>query len=373
MLLFYYHVGTSPLSNGANEFYLAFSANARQDIYPKHLALYVTTAEPDTVQFYVYTLSSNNSYTVTQDKPATISFRYDEYSCQESLIAEDKGIYVKAEPGKTVSVFGHTLATLSAEGFLALPYRQYPISQYTYYSMSVALTPIKMAQGFALIVACEDSTVVSTLTHTVTLKRLQTYLFRQNSDITGLQFQSNKPIAFLSGHECGDSWYAQNCTLTHCCGPLVEMIPSTNVWGKTFLAASIPGNINFGFWGIYRIMAAEDNTKVVMSCTVNQTHFHTIATAGSTYDINAARDDTCVIVSDKPVLVAEFGNTFMMTVPATENYQNAFSFYVMDNNHDSVHYITLSMLPSAVTDPREVKIYLNHVRLIFMDLPSNEW
>ena len=348
-------------TNGGSEFYLAFSANSRQSSDSSvKLYLYVTTEELDTVHFTVNTLMENKTHEVSPGEATIVELNYNRYSCQNELIIENRGIQVKVESNKRISVYAVNYEEFAAEAFVVLPYQRYAVPQYIYYSMSVPLTPMETAQGFALIVACEDSTVVSTPTHTVTLNRLQTYLFRDNNDITGIQFQSNKLISFFSGHECGDASFFPPCFYYHCCGPLVEMIPPTIAWGNTFLTASIPYQERSDFSGMYRVLAAFDDTHLQIDCITGHKSSKALA-EGSIFKFDAVIGDACVIRADKPILLVEFGNAYMFVIPPVQLYLNEYSFYVVPS---SQNYITIAMLAATGVSPETTHIHIDNQTLV---------
>jgi len=348
-----------PTTNGANEFYLAFSANARAPLTsPEPLSIYVTTAEPDLVNFTIKTFFEKKTYSVSPYQVTLVTLDYDTYSCQTEFTVETKGIHIKADLNKTISVYPVNYRPNAAEAYLALPCQQFPVSQYIYYSMSVApMTTFTSALGFALIVACEDSTEVTTRTHEIHLNRLETFLFRDNDDITGMRFETNRPIVLLSGHECGVVSYSSSCHY-HCCGPFVEQILPVVTWGTVFLTASLPCT---GYYcnTMYRLLAAYDDTHVQMNCSHSLPYVATLQREIK-QDIYGIQYDTCVILTDKPVLVAEFGNTFMLTVPSVELYLNTYSFYVKSSDG----YITVAMLTGNGIDPKTIEMYLDDKRLV---------
>ena len=352
-----------PSTNGANEFYLGFSANGRTSSDPAYLYIYVTTAERNSVHFYVNTLTQNQTYKVSPGQATLITLDYNDYSCQIERSKEFKGIYIKAESNKNISAYAVNYRDYAAEAYVALSCQQFPVSKYVYYSMSTptATSTYSLAQGFALIVACEDTTEVSTPTHAISLNRLQTYLLRDNDDITGIRFESNKPIVLLSGHECGGAGYLPNCFYAICCGPLVEQIPPTVSWGTVFLTASMKMPSYASYKTKYRILAAHDNTYVQMSCSISPFYSTTLVSRGSKQeiDIHALDTDACIIFSDKPILVAEFGRTFMFTIPPIELYLNTYSFYVKAKDS----YITIAMLAGTGISPQGTVIYLDDKRL----------
>ena len=53
-----------------------------------------------------------------------------------------------------------------------------------------------------LIVGCESDTIVKVGQLTVTLNEMETYIHSDSRGLTGKKVVSNKPISFISGHQC---------------------------------------------------------------------------------------------------------------------------------------------------------------------------
>ena len=70
-------------------------------------------------------------------------------------------------------------------------------------------------------------TIQNDRVETLVLNRMQTLYISSLDDLTGSRVVSNKPIAFISGHECGT---LPNNVLF--CDQLVEQIPPTSTWGR---------------------------------------------------------------------------------------------------------------------------------------------
>ena len=149
-----------------------------------------------------------------------------------SKTERNKGVHVKAEGDKLLTVYGINDAARSTDAFLALPCHQYVnTSRYKYFvfSTSAVGTSIPFQSRF-LIIPCKDNTSVTVVPTKIiempadltggipriidpinpavnianfTLNRLQTIQFDSTEDLTGTIIESDKPISVFVGHECG--------------------------------------------------------------------------------------------------------------------------------------------------------------------------
>lgn len=141
-------------------------------------------------------------------------------------------------------------------------------------------------------------TVTAGIPFSVTLHRLQTFVFKSPLDLSGTSIVSDKQLTVLSGHECG------NVAGVCCCEHLSMQIPPTVTWGKKFLLtpfANRPAQY-------YKIISAESKTTIKYKCGDGNT-FTTISlqNAGDVTLQSSGRGKYCSLVSDKPVLVAQLG------------------------------------------------------------------
>ena len=189
---------------------------------------------------------------------------------------------------------------------------------------------------------------------------METYLYGSLHDLTGTKAISNKPISFFSGHEC---MYVPT-NVTHC-DHLIQQLPDTSTWGTHFLSASFAGRDS---GEIYRVLASQPSTTVTFTCsTLSQSSTYTLPSAGSWVEITTLDDSFCSIVSNNPVLLAQFalggtidglGDPFMVVVPAIDQYSNN---YVIPSFHQfSQNYISIFVSPEHY-QPKD--IYVDGVSL----------
>ena len=251
------------------------------------------------------------------------------------------GIYLLTNSTRVV-VTGQNLYYSSGDTFLALPTVTTNCTEYVYYGISVSSG---IGDSVVLIVGTEDDTTINlivtqsvnvTVNDTVIslyrgieysfiVNRLQTVYIGSSRDLTGTRIITNKPVSVFSGHECG---YVPSSSYSYC-KYLIEQIPSTTYWGKTYYTAPLQGRSGYTI----RVLAAYNSTEVITDCN-NVKNFYSIS-AGDTF--TATHQSYCTIHSNKDILVAQYshgysydkgtgdrrtGNPMMMLVPATVHYTN---------------------------------------------------
>ena len=258
-----------------------------------------------------------------------------------------------------------TITARSAGGdtFLALPTVKECCAEYVYYGISVSSG---RCESVVLIVGTEDDTVMNlTVTRSVNLEvddtvialhrgieysfivnRLQTVYIGSSRDLTGTRIVTNKPVSVFSGHECG---YVPSSSYGNC-EHLIEQIPPTTYWGKTYYIAPLHGRSGYTI----RVLAAYNSTEVFADCN-NIKNFYTI-NAGETFI--ATHHNCCAIHSNKKILVAQYshgysydrgtgyrttGDPMMMLVPATVHYSNKINLSTSSSSGYS-NYINIIVL-----------------------------
>lgn len=352
--------------------------------------LIITTNEPDTVRFTVEYLGSSDTGEVRRGQTTSVSLPIGRVGEIGDIRVQNenernKGIHIKAEGTKQLTVFGVNTADVSTDAFLALPCHQYPVKAYRYFvfSADVVGTSIAFESQF-LIVGCEDSTLVtvkptrtivipsdvisgqvrqivdpyscdeSVNTGSFVVHRLQTILFSSRNDLTGTIIESDKPISVFVGHECA------NIPSDHrYCDYLVEQIPPDATWGTQFF--TVPLNIRES-GERYRVGTVADDNEVIVTCTtegliprlvIRETiqlqhlgqRFIEFDTLGDNRDgINADyKRDFCCIETSKPAIAMMYskgakvdkitiptrvgfqGDPFMLLVPPVSQYLDEYT------------------------------------------------
>lgn len=309
------------------------------------LQLFVTTTESNPVEFMVNAtgfsyegVASQNSSTIVT-LPSSLQV--------QSVLDRDKGIYVKAEGDKKVVIYGLSYNRFTSDAFLALPCNRLTEDEYDYYGITY---PSPRWPSDILIVACEDNTVINSGSSTVTLNKRETYLIESRGDLTGRRITTTKPVSFFSNQLCTNI-----PTEVLYCDHLTEQIPPTSTWGRFFLAASLLGRRS---GEIFRIVAAEPPTTVIVNCTTFVSPIsYSLTGADNWQEFEITPSSFCSITSTGPLLVAQFaegndrdrnigvgvGDPFMMMLPPVEQFSNNYVFDVLPTFE--ANYITVYVAP----------------------------
>jgi hypothetical protein len=205
------------------------------------------------------------------------------------------------------------------------------------------------------------------------------------TDLTGTEIISNKPIAVHSSHTGAeipvDTLGGVRSSLWHV--PLDESTPSIEYWGKGYYVCSDTSS-RLGYF--VRVVASKDNTTL----TVNGLPWGKIELAGQHKDTLVLRDDfedplsklrwPILVEADKPVLVGNFNysgiysddngqhNAYLAIVPSMEQSSNDLQFVALrsddDFYHYDDHYVTIITNDAAINTLRldGILIDLHHFR-----------
>ena len=252
----------------------------------------------------------------------------------------EKGISITTDNG-TIRVHGLNYASGSSDGFLALSCAPLELETYEYYGLTYHDT---IYSSFLIVVGCEDSTLVTDGSVTTVLSKMETLYLKDEADLSGTKFTSNKPVSFFSGHICTNVPKGLGY-----CDHLVEQIPPTAVWGTHFLSASY---FTRSSGELYRILTANNSTTITVNCnTFSQPHTFSLTSAGSWTEFRTNDNTFCSIESNNPLLVMEFslgrkidfvGDPFMMMIPSVDQYTNDYVFY---SPSEFSNYITILVTP----------------------------
>ena len=336
------------------------------------LALLISTDEPHNVTFTVEIPGMNFNHNYTAIPNRTTMVRLDNRFIVENDEQRNKGILVKAEGDKLISVIGFNEEDVSSDAFLALPchnFAQYAPSNYKYFIFSTSIegTTVRYNSQF-LIVPCKDNTNVKVFpTQTITfpadttnniltqvgpgsntwlrnLSRLQTVLLRSPDDLTGTILISNQPISVFTGHECGQVPFNYSS-----CDHIVEQVPPHVSWGTTFFTTPF-GVRRAGEH--YRIGSVINDNEVTVTCTaedglkrrvlnrtvVNRGGFTQFNTRGHFTESSIGSDnfqrEFCAIETTKPAIVMQYmqghsvdevhdlGDPSLLLVPSIYQYSD---------------------------------------------------
>lgn len=271
--------------------------------------------------------------------------------------------YFRIESNDEVTVYALNQARFTSDAHLVLPVpalgRDYVVMSYTSDGSGIPFlagavgndTPSQLA-----IVAVADDTEVSilptvptfpsqsTAPRTIRLQRGESYLLQADTrvaggrgDLTGSRVTATKPIAVFGGHQRAVLPIQFKSALSSR-DHLVEQMPPVETWGKSvFLVPHAQPSVQaIAGSDVYRILAAFDNTRVLLNgqplTTLN---------AGQFYEAPLTQEGW--ITSNEQVLVAQFkktatptglsgglgpqvGDPFMMVIPTVEQYDKGYRF-----------------------------------------------
>jgi hypothetical protein len=159
----------------------------------------------------------------------------------------------------------------------------------------------------------------------ITLNQGQTYQLRNTGsalhDLSGTMIVSDRPIAVFGGHQCANipPGFAA-------CDYLVEQLPPTVTWGKTFVTMPLATRLH---GDTFRFLASADGITIHVNgapvATLMSGQFHEQLIAGPAQ-----------ISADQPILVAQYSNgssfdgvasdPFMMLIPPVEQFLTSYAF-----------------------------------------------
>ena len=364
-------------STAANEYYVGFFKNDRG---PGNMTLFITTVKNVSVPFTVSS-STGQLYSGNATNNEAIDVTLPSSFAVENNTVRNKGVWIHATDA--ITVHGMNDASNSADGFVALPCYDFQQQNYVFYAVSTHYNQTSdnssevQLMSQVLLVGCENDTqltitptqtieipsdfdlvressspisVTSGGSYTVTLNRLQTFMFHSTLDLTGSKVVSNKPIAFFSGHEC-----AEVPVGVASCDHLVEQLPPSLTWGRQFYVASSQGK---SAGEQYKLITSSPTTTVVCYCyssgeSVSQICSTTLNGTGSSYEFHIAQNMFCSVRASSPVLLvqfaigasrepSEYGDPFMMVIPPVEQYRNSYTFITQSGFQNAVTIIVAS-------------------------------
>lgn len=315
------------------DFWLMFNEN----LGTPTLSLFITgsTATTGTVSVPGLATPFTQNFSVTPGTVTTVALPSDARATGADSI-QNLGVRVTA--GEEVSVYGLNRVSSSTDAFLGLPVDILGTSYINLtYGNPTATFEVRGSQ--IGIVATQNGTTVTItpsaiagnigslraagVAYSITLNQGQTYQLRTTelgADLTGTIVTSDKPIAVFGSNQC-----AKVPTTVQACDHLVEQLPPTSTWGKSFatmpLATRLRGDT-------FRILAGTNDTQVSINgalvATLQRGQFYEQIIAGP-----------AVITATQPVLVAQYSNgsfydnvtsdPFMMLIPPYEQFLGAYT------------------------------------------------
>ncbi|XP_072044680.1 IgGFc-binding protein-like [Amphiura filiformis] len=171
-------------------------------------------------------------------------------------------------------------------------------------------------------------------------------------DFSGARINSNKPIAVISGNRC-----ASVPEDIQSCDHLVEQLPPVNQWGKTFIAAPLMGRPQAS-GNRFRILAARYGTEIGVGAD------SVSLKPGEYHDFQLAANETTLVVSNKPILTAQFcsgfeadnitGDPAMTLVPSLEQRVNEATFVTYNKTKEQTEVTNFITVHADCTDFEDI-------------------
>ena len=403
-------IGKKKFETEGDTFFLGFFDNFEPQTYFQldNIRLAVTPIASSQTSFEIDYLGN-----MTHSAPAEIKIKGSDISINNDSI-RDRAVVVKSVNNNPLSVVAYVEGLFSSDVYKVLPCILLPVETYEYYAVSVPMAKIPVYNGMAnekvfeetqgnsaiVIVTSERETVLNiTLTQTVKItaedlllqiperkfevgrtvtvklpNQTQTLYIGSNNDLTGSRVTSNKPVSFISGHECGNIPEGINY-----CDQLVEQIPPTATWGKNFILRTIAGRTAYD---IIKVLASLDCTDVTVSCTDIPLQTFSI-NKGEFKDVNVSSNNSCFFSSTRPVLLVQFsvasdidgvlqGDPLMVVIPPIEQYRSNYSISILTPSlrfsHGQLNFINI-MVPIGV-DPSGIRLNGSDLsNVIFTSIP----
>lgn len=343
----YVNTAEEEFSSLGTEFFVAFPNNLELTpaLSRANLRLRVATHEEGPVNIKVQNVNKTTKESVTsQEKSAQVEVSIEQKL--RNITERSKGLKVESVDKKGVSVVALSEERTSGDMFLVLPPVYLP-DKYEYYAVSVEEVMDDPIHKSAFLIVATDNTTSISITPTqnvnlssaanitgsgnvgepmlVTLNEMDTLYISSLNDLSGSKVVSNKPITFISGHECGN--LPANMEF---CDQMFEQIPPTSTWGREFYTAPLISRKSFDH---YKLVSSEGNTSITSVCGTSSWRMQ-IQKAGDVISFNVSSDTFCSFSSNKPVLLVQFAvattvdnvsaDPFMMLIPPVEQYRNEY-------------------------------------------------
>ncbi|XP_078682401.1 IgGFc-binding protein-like [Branchiostoma floridae x Branchiostoma belcheri] len=187
---------------------------------------------------------------------------------------------------------------------------------------------------------------------TVSLDRFETLQVQATEDLTGSRITSTHPVSVLSGNLFTVVGNNQRGSGDY----IVEMIPPVDTWGKEFVTAPLAKRTA---GDIFRVVAARDNTQV----TVTNRPLVNLG-AGDFWEIEANSTEYLHVTSNEPILLAQYSKTaaadntstdpFLMIIPPVAQFEAVYTFSTIDLkkiDHPTSHHVNLVIQAADKASP----------------------
>ena len=300
----------------------------------------------------------------------------------------DKGLVIETDGGERISVSVSNHYIYSSDSYLALPLIEYiDVEWYTYF----AVTPDINTTGLhnrILLIGGHDNTVVAVSatseanistevvtdgilyegeTYSFLLNELNTVLIESEYPLTGYKVTANKPITFLSGHQC-----AAVPETGSSCDFAIEQLPPTITWGTEFLFPLIASRTGGSY---FTIISSSANTQADLWCYSNTSKTNItdeiiFSESGEYINVLVAPDDIfCSVISNKSIMITLIatsedidytsGDPFMMMVPPVEQFYNNVTLVVPDDDFETNFVNIISLEDNILVNGDTVESWID--------------
>jgi PKD repeat protein len=358
-------------STEGKEFWFGFMEGRRENRKDHYIEITITARE--STNFNIYTGKSTTPFTtgsVTNNGSVQIQIPLDLAEARNSETIQERGIYLTSE--KPVNVYALNWDRNSADVAVIYPVQSLGKEYFTMcFTPNVHSNPDHGRNSEFLVVASEDSTMVKITPSVVTdggkaagipfqikLNKGEVYQVQSanqryltgQGDLTGSYIESDKPVAVYSGNlsttvpaESGMSGYDH----------LFEQIPPIQTWGREYYAVPLRTRMA----DIYRIMAAEDSTTVLIGNVLQ-----IMLQRGESREFPLDNSQPSRIVADKPILVAQFsqsnntdrsytggnGDPFMIILSSVSQSKNDVTFVAYNSSQIRKYFVNVVAPTSEV-------------------------
>lgn len=177
-----------------------------------------------------------------------------------------------------------------------------------------------------------------TLSHEITLNKMQTLLVFSINDLSGTNIISNKPLTVISGHECG------NIPLSEAgCEPLAIQVPPIATWGTRFLLAPFAGRDGPQ---AFKAVSSKADTDYVYTCD-SESRF-----APETSILSFFSASYCYLQSTDPIFLTELsfggsidrkGDPSISIISPIDQYVNTITFVSLPSSDFLLNYISVTV------------------------------
>lgn len=366
------YVGASNFEAEGTKFYFGFFGNFLpiQRFRINKVRLYVSSATGFPASFMVTVAGTSTNYIT----PMEVTMDADQVSIQSDSV-RDRAVVVQSINNIPLSVVSYAEEFTSSDTFKVLPCIPLPVEIYEYYAISVSLAKIALPDdeeydydyeafeeplgnsAIVIITTETDTELTISLTQSVTITAqdlldqvpegkfdigvpvtlrfpdvAQSLYIGSIDDLTGSRIASNKPIAVISGHECGT--IPDNFNY---CDQLLEQVPPTATWGRMFVTCPIAGR---NAYDVFRVIAARDGSVVNISCTNDRPPEVLRLGKGVFSTFQVSSESHCYVSSNQPVLLVQYsivssvdsvaeGDPFMVIIPPVEQYRSSYDIVTL--------------------------------------------